>query len=441
LFKFMVYSRLQLLFYNNGLGKAKCGKAGGYSVIAIRTAWMSYYYPTIFMKANLNTYITDPKKIKLYLAYCNKSNIKLLPPSVNKSNQFFTVEGDDIRFGIKGIKNLNKSSSLIIEERKERGDFTSYYDFVDRMVKHQKLTSKTVESLIYAGALDEFPGSRNAKLSILNELMEVAKYDKTFMNSNQSTIFDLAESFGLNDFKSLKEIEVQNLEEFDKDFKLAKEEEYAGFFITEHPLEAYNFLLKEEDVKEIIEVTKVADENEVEYEEDEEDLTKEENYIGKTIKLAGIISDLQVKHSSKDGSAFNTFVLKDMTGDLNVVCFAKEKVKNEDKLIEGKKVIIIGVLDYNDFGYQLKVKTMKDLSLSKEFVESIVVTGNKNIEIARNQWRELKEYTKQNEGDVSIKFLLENKEYICPNKLNLTIETLSDIHSLFGEGNCKVNFY
>ena len=419
--------------------------AGGYSVISIRTAWMSYYYPTIFMKANLNTYITDPKKIKLYLAYCNKSNIKLLTPSVNKSLQFFTVEGDDIRFGLKGIKYLNKSSGLIIEERNKRGEFTSYYDFVERMVKHQKLTSKTVESLIYAGALDEFPGSRNAKLSILNELMEVAKYDKSFMNSNQSTIFDLAESFGLNEFKSLKEVEMPNLEEFDKDFKLAKEEEYAGFFITEHPLEAYNSILKEEGVKEIIEVTKVADDNEseVEYEVDEEnedDLIKEEVYIGKTIKLAGIISDLQVKHSSRDGSAFNTFVLKDMTGDLNVVCFAKEKIKNEEKLVEGKKVIITGVLDYNDFGYQLKVKTMKDLSLSKEFVKSIIVKGSKNVEIARNQWRELNKYTKQNEGDVSIKFLLENKEYVFPNKLNLTIETLSDVQSLFGEGNCKVNF-
>lgn len=395
------------------------------------------------MKANLNTYITDPKKIKLYLAYCNKSNIKLLPPSVNKSNQFFTVEGDDIRFGIKGIKNLNKSSSLIIEERNKRGSFTSYYDFVDRMVKHQKLTSKTVESLIYAGALDEFPGSRNAKLSILNDLMEVAKHDKAFMNSNQSTIFDLAESFGLNEFKSLKEIEVPNLEEFDKDFKLAKEEEYAGFFITEHPLEAYNFILKEEGVKEIIEVTKVVDDEiEVEYEVDEEEgLIKEENFKGKTIKLAGIISDLQVKHSSRDGSAFNTFVLKDMTGDLNVVCFSKEKIKNEEKLVEGKKVIITGVLDYNDFGYQLKVKTIKDLSLSKEFVNSIIVKGNSNIEIARNQWRELEKYTKQNKGDVSIKFLLENKEYVLPNKLNLTIETLTDVHMLFGEGNCKVDFY
>ena len=118
----------------------------------------------------------------------------------------------------------------------------------------------------------------------------------------------------------------------------------------------------------------------------------------------------------------------------------KKKIKNEEKLVEGKKVIITGVLDYNDFGYQLKVKTMKDLSLSKEFVQSIMVTGSKNVEIARNQWKELKEYTKQNEGDVSIKFLLENQEYVFPKKLNLTIETLTDIQSLFGEGNCKVNF-
>lgn len=408
--------------------------AGGYGVVAVQTGWVSYYYPTIFMKANLNTYITDPKKVKPYLAYCSKTGIEMLTPSVNKSDMLFTVDGDSIRFGLKGIKNVGGSSKLIIEERNLRGEYKSFQDFVERMIRNQKTNSRAIECLIYAGALDEFEGTRKAKLSILDRLIDVAKADKKIAETGQKTMFDLANSFGLSDLKEIKEIKTPDIAEFDKDFMLMKEEECAGFFITEHPLDAYADFLKEEGVLDIATLTEVE-------ENDEEDIfgnTGDSAYVGETVKVAGIVSDLQVKYSKKDGKAFNIFTLKDATGELNAVCFTKDKAKNEDKLVEGKKVIVTGTLDNGDYGFQLITKNMQDLSL-EDGQKSITVIGNTNIEQARQQWRDLLSFADKNKGDTEISFIVEGNEHIFPKTIKLNWEILNSLQTMFGEKNCKLN--
>lgn len=406
--------------------------AGGYGVIAIQTAWMSYYYPVIFMKANLNTYITDPKKVKPYLAYCSKTGIEMLTPSVNKSDMLFTVERDSIRFGLKGIKNVGASSKLIMEERNIRGDFKSFQDFTERMIKNQKINTRAIECLIYAGALDEFEGTRRAKISILERLLDVAKADKKVAESGQITMFDLADTFGLSDLKDMKEIKTPNLPEFEKDFMLMKEEECAGFFITEHPLDAYEDFLKEEGVLDIATLTEVV-------ESDEDDIFGEDNaYVGQTVKVAGIVSDLEVKYTKKDGKAFNVFTLKDATGELKAICFPKNKAKNEDKLVEGKKVIVTGAFDCNDFGFQVVIKTMQDLSL-EEGEKSITVIGHTNVEQARQQWKELLSFATVNMGDTEITFIVDGNEHVFPKTIKLNWETLNSLQAMFGENNCKLN--
>ena len=408
--------------------------AGGYGILAVKTAWMSYYYPTIFMKANLNTYITDPKKVKPYLAYCSKTGIKMLTPSVNKSEKFFSVEGDSIRFGLKGIKNVGVTSELIIEERNVRGEFKSYQDFVERMIINQKINTRALECLIYAGALDDFEGTRKAKISILNYLMDVAKADKKVSESGQKTMFDLADSFGIASLKEMKEIKTPDLPEFDKDFMLTKEEECAGFFITEHPLDAYAEMLKDEGILDIATIT------EVEGDEEDAELSDGNMYVGQTLKVAGIVSDLQVKYTKKDGKAFNMFTLKDATGELNAICFPNNKAKNEDKLVEGKKVIVTGTFDFNEYGFQIVVKNMQDLSLDGELAESITVIGNtSSIELAREQWKELFKFATVNMGDTQINFIVDGKEHHFPKTIKLNWETLNTLQTMFGEKNCKLN--
>ena len=146
------------------------------------------------MKANLNAFITNNDKLKPYLAYCNRENIKLLPPSINNSNDYFSIEGEEegIRFGLMALNKIKNLSQLILTERQERGLFLNFEDFVKRMTIHQKLNKGQIETLVYSGALDEFEGTRKAKISIIDVLIERAKMTKKNISSGQLSLFDLA---------------------------------------------------------------------------------------------------------------------------------------------------------------------------------------------------------------------------------------------------------
>ena len=399
--------------------------AGGYAMISVKTAWLNYYHKTIFMVANLNNYIALQNKVRFYLSYCYKQGIKVLPPCVNKSQEKFSVEEENIRFGLKGLKTIDKSSELIIREREERGYFNSYKEFVDRMVTYQKLNHPVLEALIFSGALDIFPGNRREKILMIDILLDSAKKEKLHKEMGQLNLFDFAETIGVVDFGDYN-VEIPNVMEFEKDYLLTKEEEVTGYYLSGHPLDSYEELLKEEDIIDLCELT-------------EEDTVEEEDkneYVGTFVKVAGMIKNLEFKHS-KAGKRFVVFELNDRTGSLNVVCFKVDKFK--DMLQDGKKIILTGSFDQNEFGYQLIVSSVRDLAFEVDLADKITVIGSKNVILAREQWRNLSKLSKENKGNTSIIFQKEGVFYSFPTKIKLNLENLNKIQQIFGEENCKIN--
>jgi len=395
--------------------------AAAYAVVSVQTAWLAYYYPVIFMKANLNVYISNPDKLKAYLAFCIKNNIEILPPSVNHSEEFFSLnaDGTKIRFGLKGVKNLDKVSKLIIEERNERGTFNSLYDFISRMIKHQKLNKRVLEALIYVGALDEFEGTRKSKIENLEHIMEMYKH---IVLPNQATIFDLAEEFNICDMHDLITVELDNTDELTKDEKYGNEFTYSGFYITGHPLEDYKAILDSGNIIDIAEV--VNDEN-------------SELYKGCFIKLAGIISNLE-KKNTKSGDYLYTFDLSDMTGSINTVCFSKSFIKNADKIEEGAKVVINGKFDVNDFGPQFITDTVTRLDSIYENISAVNLMSHENIDVARQQYVDLKALIPENTGNVKLNFIRDNVAQPGMPSVEMSLELLSKLQRIFGEQGCKL---
>ena len=142
-------------------------KAAGYSVISIRTGWLSFYYPVEYMVATLNSFINKADRIRLYMSICRKKKMQVLPPDVNNSDSIFTVEDNSVRFGLQGLKGVGKAADLILAERNARGTFDTYQDFIERMVEHQKVNKKVLESLIFTGAMDSFEGTRKEKIAAI----------------------------------------------------------------------------------------------------------------------------------------------------------------------------------------------------------------------------------------------------------------------------------
>ena len=406
--------------------------AGGYANISVKTGYVSLYYPVIFMKANLNAYISNPDKVRPYLAYCGKQGINIYQPSVNKSDAMFTVEGKEegIRFGLKGIKNVGVVSDLITSERNERGLFKSFQDFCERMTKYQKINSRNIESLIYAGALDEFEGSRKAKLSIYETMIESAKIEKKNLVSGQTTLFDLGAELGLDDLVEIKTIKTPDIQEFPKDYLLEKEKEVAGFYITEHPLDDFKEYLMDKEVCEINSIIETGND------EEEDAIVIDNPYVNSIVEIAGIVNDVQVKYTKKDNKPFLIFTVEDKTNEIKCVAFDKEK--HEDKIILGKKVILKGLLKLDDYGYQIMVNSMIDLELNDHSIKRIVVMGDKNIDTARKQWVELDRYIKGHLGETEIGLNFGGKTYKYPCKINSSWDIINELQLIFGETNVKI---
>ena len=411
----------------------------GYAVVSIRTAWCATHYPMIFMKANLNAFITNNDKLKPYLAYCNRENIKLLPPSINNSNDYFSIEGEEegIRFGLMALNKIKNLSQLILTERQERGLFLNFEDFVKRMTIHQKLNKGQIETLVYSGALDEFEGTRKAKVSIIDVLIERAKMTKKNISSGQLSLFDLALELDGEEIdktiKDLSTVKTPDMKEFEMDILLEKEKESAGIYITAHPLDFFEKQLRKSNIKDISELKESV-------ENSEEGIVKE-SLEGQKVSIAGIITETIYRYTAK-GDMFVTFTVEDRTSELGVVCFTKQLDKNRNYIEEGKKVIITGKFSVNDFGPQIIVDNVIDLEHHRDYTEKIFLYVDDDREMANNQYRQITNYlvSKKNiKGETSVIFVQKNKKVLLKFKIDLNLDSLSFIQNILGSKNVILN--
>ena len=103
--------------------------AACYAVLSYQTAYMKCYYPCEYMAALLTSVLGDRAKIAVYADECTQKHISVLPPNVNESSVGFSVHDNEIRFGLKAVKNLGRGfiDSMITERNKKK--FTSFYDY------------------------------------------------------------------------------------------------------------------------------------------------------------------------------------------------------------------------------------------------------------------------------------------------------------------------
>ena len=94
------------------------GHTTGYGLMSYLTGLLKYYYPKEYMTALLNSVLTSPNDMANYLAECERMNIKVLPPNINKSSINFKSNGNSILFGFSAIKGIGVNyAEKIIENQ------------------------------------------------------------------------------------------------------------------------------------------------------------------------------------------------------------------------------------------------------------------------------------------------------------------------------------
>ena len=137
--------------------------SAAYSLVAMRTAWLKYYYPVEFLAALISSVMGNTSQISLYIEEARRLNIEILPPDINYSLDKFNVKENSIIYGLKAIKNVgaNLIEQTIIS-RNENGKFKTFRDFVERIYEKDKsaINKRSIESLIKAGAFTSLGETR-----------------------------------------------------------------------------------------------------------------------------------------------------------------------------------------------------------------------------------------------------------------------------------------
>lgn len=149
-----------------------------YASLTATTLFYKFKYPVEFHTSLLNMSVKETKPHKEIRDIANELpyfGIKLLPPDINNSDIDFKVEGKNIRYGLKAIKNISEKtfeSILSIKGKK----FDNKFEMFDAL-KHSGLNITAVSNLIRAGILG-VDGSRSRlvlEAQIYNIMSDVEK--------------------------------------------------------------------------------------------------------------------------------------------------------------------------------------------------------------------------------------------------------------------------
>src|SRR5699024_11532344 len=111
--------------------------AAAYGVVSYWTAYLKAHYTAEYMAALLTSVGDNKDKLAIYLNECRRLDITVLPPDVNDSSLHFTPVGQDIRFGMGAVRNVGSHVvEGIVEARAEKGPYTSFTDFLDKVPSH-----------------------------------------------------------------------------------------------------------------------------------------------------------------------------------------------------------------------------------------------------------------------------------------------------------------
>ena len=333
-------------FSNYAFNKAH---SAAYGLVSYWTAWLKAHYPTEYMAALLTSTKDNKDRRALYLAESRHMDITVLPPDVNSSMGTFAPDGKDIRFGMTSIQNVGQNVvDAIVETRREKGEFTSFHDFLDK-VPAVVCNKRTIQSLIKAGAFDSLGHTRRALLARSDEAVDAVIDVKRNEAVGQFDLFAMVDDAGSGAGESFT-IEIPDLPEFDRKHKLAEEREMLGLYVSDHPLRGIeNALGRFQDV----EVAQIVS---------NEDGANRSNRM---VKLAGLVSGVQTK-VTKQGNTWAIATLEDMSASVEVLFFPRNYETISGFLAPDTVVQIEGKLDYRDEKMQVIGQSMKLLELRED---------------------------------------------------------------------------
>ena len=412
--------------------------AACYSWVAYQTAYLKAHYPAEFMAANLTVAKDDIKDVTKFMDECRAMKISVLAPDVNESGLNFTVNSKgDIRFGLGGVKGVGEGAvEAIISEREKNGKYTDIFDFVKR-VNLQACNKKTIESLALAGAFDCFTNSYREQLLGMNakgeNMLDVLirfgnKYQQDQTANSMSLFGDLGSGMGID----IQLPELPQVSRWSAIERLNKEKNLIGIFLSAHPLDDWEFEVRDVCTITTVELTQfdawrtpdarnaaASTSNEDSAEEDAEEnkkidptqwITSHENH---PLFFGGIVVDAEEKISQK-GNPYGRYVVEDYSGSYQFTLFGEAYKQFASMLKPSVYVFLTGMIQQRgsnqkwfrpkpvaEAEYELSVQQVDLMNDANKHVKCFTLhIPNSNIQPSLVD--ELEELCKKYPGDIPL---------------------------------------
>ena len=329
-------------FYAEGMVTSN-SHAAAYGALAAICAYLKFNHPKEFFLAllRMEAEATDAP-IGVISREMKQFGIQLLPPHLLKSGINFTIEGDNIRYGLKAIKGV--SEKVIESLVKFRETHDSKLDCF-MAAKQAKINIGTLSALIQAGTLSDLSTSRSrlvleAQLWNILSPAEQRRAKDLFENTQEQDLLKIVKAMATPEKDGKPLIKASRFETIKKKYTPykaiyqmnSKNEPFANY-IFERELLGFAYSGRLIDV----------------FTENEEFIPIGEiksDYDNTTVTYVGFVESVW-KKTAKSGKKFIKFLVTDESGAMSSMCFdngsdfAGLKMDNDGRIPEVGDVVAV----------------------------------------------------------------------------------------------------
>ena len=304
-----------------------------YALLTYQTAYMKANYPVEFMAASMTLDMGNTDKLAEFRDEAERLGIKVEPPSINRSEVEFEVDGDTVHYALAALRGVGRQAvESIVAARGERA-FADLSDF-GRRINPRAVNKRVLESLSAAGAFDCVEGNRARAFAAVDAVMATAQRTQDDTARGQSELFAGAPAHS--------SIAVPALEPWLPAERLQREYEAVGFFLSGHPLDDYAAALKRLRVQSWAEFARAV----------------------KTGAGAGRVAGTVVSRTerrTKSGSKMGIIGLSDPSGHYEAVLFAEGLAQYRDLLEPGSAVLLFLTAEVQGDEVRARIQSVEPL--------------------------------------------------------------------------------
>ncbi|MFO1171327.1 MAG: DNA polymerase III subunit alpha [Hyphomicrobiaceae bacterium] len=348
--------------------------AAAYALVAYQTAYLKANFPVEFTAASMTFDMANTDKLGVFVEEARRLKIKVLQPSINASGADFEPEDGAIRYALAALKNVGRGLvESLVAERGRGGPYQSLENFAERL-DAGGLNKRTMETLAQSGAFDALEPNRAKVAANADTVLAHAQRTAANRAAGQNDLFG-GGGGGAKAGLQLKPARIWPPME-----TLSKEFEAIGFYLSGHPLDAYESVLG-----------RLGAERYADFE------ARIGPGAARTGILAGIVT-MKRERRSKSGNLFAFVGVTDQTGQFEAVVFSDVLADAGEILDPGQAVLLHVEAEREGEALKMRVQLAQSLDRAAGGVQKglrLVLTG-------APAWPELRQSLKKGAGQIHL---------------------------------------